>query len=195
MNAPISNEVSHATGWFPVLTFLLGFATKFVSDWVQHRWQLERDRETRKETRRDQLSEQRWSFQRQTLLELQEAIQDLARATGAAHHQDEMAFRETGRWQRQVLVDDLSERGSLTSRRVLMLAVRVRDESLRDAVQRFRRLTSQTETSLGRGSTPDAELRNASNAALLDAMPLLEQIHERIGEILRTLNDEESNQP
>ena len=45
--------------------------------------------------RRDQLAERRANFQRQTLLELQEAVQDLFRATGAAHVQDERAFRET----------------------------------------------------------------------------------------------------
>jgi hypothetical protein len=76
----------------------------------------------------------------------------------------------------------------------MLLAVRVRDESLRDAVQRFRRLALQTETSVDRewASSSDAELKAASEAAMRRAMPLLEQIHERIGEILRALDDEES---
>jgi hypothetical protein len=61
MSAPNpSNIVSATSGWFavlfPVFTLLLGFAIKFVSDWVQHKRDLERDRETRREVRHDLLA-------------------------------------------------------------------------------------------------------------------------------------------
>jgi hypothetical protein len=102
-----------------------------------------------------------------------------------------MAYKPTGKWQRALLGEELSQQGFLANRRVLLLTVRVRDELLRDTVKNFRRITSQTETSFIRDAS-DSELRDASSAALLSAMPLLEQIHERIGELLRTIDDEES---
>src|SRR6266568_8813471 len=186
MNAPSPSDVSNTTVvWFPVVTLILGFAISSISDSVKNRREGERERDARRETRREQLSDQRRNFQRETLLVLQEAIQDLARATGAAHHQDEMAFGTTGRWQRQPLGEELNQQVHVANRRVLLLTVRVRDESLRDVVNRFRQLTNETETIVR--DADDAELRNRSSAALRSTMPLLEQIHGRIGEILRTL--------
>jgi len=61
-------------GWFPVFTLVLGYATKSVSDWIEHRLTLERDRGIRDAERRVQLAERRASFQRETLLNLQEAL-------------------------------------------------------------------------------------------------------------------------
>jgi hypothetical protein len=61
------------------LTVLVGFILKSVSDWVQHRHERERDREARGEARREKLHEQRRSFQREALLALQEAVQELGR--------------------------------------------------------------------------------------------------------------------
>ena len=85
-------------GWFPVLTLLLGYAVKAASDWLQHRRTSERERQAREAARQDQLFERRTTFQRQTLLDLQEAVMRLARSSGAMHHQDVMAFRKTGKW-------------------------------------------------------------------------------------------------
>lgn len=172
---------------------LLGFGTKFVSDWFQDKRTLQRERETRDALRRDQLAERRANFQRQTLLELQEAVQDLVRATGAAHVQDERMFRETGRWQRQPLGEEINQQIFLANRSVLLLTVRVRDQALRDAVSRFRSISNQTESLDNlRSNASDSELRSASFAALQNATTLIEQIHERIGELLRMLDDEET---
>lgn len=179
-------------GWLSgALSVLLGFGAKSVSDWFQHKQTLQRERETRDALRRDQLAERRANFQRQTLLELQEAIQDLARATGACSAYDEKVFRETGKWQGP-LRGELNQQVFVANRRVLLLAVRVRDKSLRDAVKNFRQLTNQTETS-GLDGT-DSALRDISTAALQTVIPLVEPIHERVGELLRTLDDEESGQ-
>jgi hypothetical protein len=159
-------------------------------DWLKNLRESEREREARREARREALSDQRRNFQRQTLLELQEAVQDLTRATGAMHHHDDMAFRRTGEWQRELLAEPLNEQLLLANRRVMLLAVRVRDDSLRATVQRFRGHCSDT-LIVGRGSDSDSQLRATSQAAMQSALPLVEQIHDRIGEILRTLDDEE----
>ena len=60
---------------------------------------VEREREARNATRRDQLFERRATFQRETLLALQEAASDLGRATGRISHLDTMAVRTTGKTQ------------------------------------------------------------------------------------------------
>jgi hypothetical protein len=181
-----------AVSWFSgTLSVLLGFGAKSVSDWFNHKRTLQRERETRDALRRDQLAERRANFQRETLLELQEAVQDLARATGASHHHDEMAYRQTGKWQRERLGEELDQQVTLANRRVLLLTVRVRDESLRNTIKEFRQLTNQTEAPNRNAS--DSELRDASFASLQKAVPLIEQIHERVGKILRTLDDEESS--
>jgi hypothetical protein len=73
----------------------------------------------------------------------------------------------------------------------MLLVERVRDPLLRDAVTNFRQAASQTQITT-RNADDHAEARGRSNAAMQRAMPLLEQIHPRIGEILRTLDDEES---
>jgi hypothetical protein len=180
-----------AVSWFSgAFLVLLGFGTKFISDWFQDKRTLQRERETRDALRRDQLAERRANFQRQTLLELQEALQDLARATGAANVQDERAFKETGRWQRQLLGEEINQQIFLANRRVLMLTVRVRDQALRDALNRFRNLTNDTEVT-NRNAT-HAELREASNVLFRSAVSSLEPIQERIGELLRSLDEEES---
>jgi hypothetical protein len=180
-----------AAGWLSgAVSVLLGFAAKAVSDWLQDKRALQRERETRDALRHDQLAERRASFQRQTLLDLQDALQDLARAAGAANVQDELAFQRTGNWQRQPLGDELNQQAFLANRRVLLLTVRVRDLALRNAVRQFRDLTNDVQVT-NRNAT-DAELRAASNTMLQSSVPLLGQIHERIGELLRTLDDEET---
>src|SRR5580700_4913536 len=139
MDAPTLGEVSNSTAsWFPVVTLLLGFALNAFTESIRRRHELKRDRESRLEARRDHVLEQRRNFQRDTLLALQEAIADLARATGAAHHQNEMNYRKTGEWQNQLLSDDLDQANLLAMRRTGILEVRVRDAQLRQLVKEFR---------------------------------------------------------
>jgi hypothetical protein len=88
------------TNWFPVLTLLLGFGVKSLSDWVDHRRMVERDHAARGAARKEKNLERRIDFQHQTLLDLQEACMQLACSTSAMHHQDIMAFRNTGVWQK-----------------------------------------------------------------------------------------------
>src|SRR5229473_2648308 len=98
-----------AQTWFPVLTLLVGYATKSLSDWIQNKRSIAREREGREAARQDQRVAQRITFQRETLLELQEATMQLGRTTSRSHHLDEMAFRESNNWRKNFLPDDLDE--------------------------------------------------------------------------------------
>ena len=105
----------------------------------------------------------------------------LARTTGAMQHLDKMAYRQTGKWQRQLFPEDLSENHRLANARTAMLTVRVRDESVRNLVQEFKdQCTHAT-----RSAT-----EKESERALMDMGTVFETLNERIGEILRQLDDE-----
>jgi hypothetical protein len=169
-----------STNWFPVLTLLIGYGTRSLSDWLQHRRSVERERDAREATRRDRLFERRSTFQRDTLLALQEATMRLARATGAIHHQDTMSFRSTGIWQRQLLPDDLNEGFRLAQVETSTLAARVRDDATRELVARFRKLCADSVISVSQAQG-DGLMTNMS--------PMLDDLNQRIGELLRTLDD------
>jgi hypothetical protein len=168
--------------WLPtIITFLLGFGTKWLTDWAQHRRIVERDREAREATRREQLFERRATFQRETLLALQQAAAELGRATGRIGHLDTMAIRATGRTQR--LPDDLDEGYRLAQVRTSMLTVRVRDAAIRELAEQLRQLSVDS---------IDAKTEDDRDRIMNAAMQANIQLNERIGEVLRTLDDAES---
>jgi hypothetical protein len=165
--------------WFPVMTLLIGYGTKSFSDWLQDKRNIAREREAREAARQDQRYERRTNFQRQTLLDLQEASMQLARATGAAHHQDEMAYRTTGKWQKQLLPSDLDEGYRLAQTLTSMLSVRVRDDSVRQLVKNLK--THSTEAMISAN-------QDDSGRAMTNMASVHEELHERIGELLREID-------
>ncbi|NJC49997.1 UNVERIFIED_ORG: hypothetical protein GGR78_003291 [Xanthomonas campestris] len=76
------------------------------------------------------------TFQRETLLELQNSFHDAIRATTVAHLADIKAAREGGAWGRNLLPDSLSEDVRLANRRVTLFVERVADDSVRFTVKR-----------------------------------------------------------
>jgi hypothetical protein len=166
-----------ATNWFPVLTLLIGYVIKSLTDWIQDRRSIQREREAREVTRREELSERRNTFQRETLLALQDAFMQLNRATGAIHHQVTMSGEAGGR---QQLPDGLSENYHAAQTRTSMLVSRVRDNRVRDLVEQIRQLSVE--------STMSATKRERDRA-LTAMMQLHDPLNQRIGEILRTLDD------
>jgi hypothetical protein len=171
-----------ASSWFPVLTLLIGFATKSLTDWFEHRHHTRRDREAREAVRRDQLFERRTSFQRQTLLDLQEACAQLVRTAGAIQHQDYVAYRSTGKWTMQQVPDDLAEGNRLAQARTGMLIARVRDDTVRE-------LTDKLKTHAG--EVIRSQTHKDSQRAEIDMLEIYTRLNERIGQVLRTLDDVE----
>jgi hypothetical protein len=170
-------------GWFPVFTLILGYLTKSGSDWLQHRRTLQRDRETRDATKRDQIFERRTTFQRQTLLDLQETLMQLARTSGAMYHYDMMSYRKSQEWQKALFPDELSENNRLAVARTSMLSVRVRDASVREMVEAFKKEAS----AIGQSANPDE-----AQGALTRMSSVFETLNNRIGELLRQIDEESS---
>lgn len=173
-------------GWFPVLTLLIGFGTHSVSEWLRDRRTSKRDREARAAARRDQRLEHRTTFQRQTLLELQETALDMSRFTGRIWHLDRMASRQSGKWQQQLVPDDLDEGYRAAQARTFMLGSRARDVSIRDSVDKFKACSAEVVYSSTR---EDAERAMRSLELEID------ELNRRIGERLRELDDTEAAEP
>src|ERR1051325_6139626 len=128
--------------WVAILTPLIsavgGWALKSVTDAMDYRRNRQRDKDARDHQRRQMLFERRITFQRETLLKLQEAAHELARATGAMYYQDVMAHRGSGEWRKNQYSSDLGERYAAAQSQTLMLSERVRDEAVRAAVRELR---------------------------------------------------------
>ena len=170
-------------GWFPVVTLLLGFGTKFLADWAQDHRNIKRDRATREIDRKNKSLENHAEFQRVNLLDLQEADFQLARATGAAYHQDEMAFRATGKWSEQLLPDDLDQTFHLSQTRTSILGVRIRDDTVRSLTKEFKAACAESVLSL---------TQEQSNHAMSNMSRTFEALNDRIGELLRKLDANET---
>ena len=167
----------------PTLTFLLGFGAKYVTDLLQDQRLSRREREARKDARQDFLQQRKSDFQRQNLLKLQEASMKLVRSGARQHLADEKAFKMTGKWQGHLLPEDVSDEGYLAQRATTILMVRISDPEIRRLVHE---LKGSCEC-LGRV----ADLKEG-NLVLASAGSIHDSLNQRIGEVLRNLDEEDT---
>lgn len=109
-------------------------ATTFISSWNSSRLQTNADSFQRVERAR--------AFQRETLLKLQEGLQDAIRNIGEMHHQDVLALRETGEWQKSMLGEELNQKFVSVNRELSILTERVSEDELRNSIKEFRQQLS-----------------------------------------------------
>ncbi|SMH66515.1 conserved protein of unknown function [Acidithiobacillus ferrivorans] len=102
------------------------------------------------------------AFQRDTLLELQHAVQD----------------RSSGSWGRNLLGEELNNRVHLAGIRTLLLTERVADDGLRDHIKSLRNLLAKVQIETDSAIAKSAYL-TAINMGIL--------IMEHIGRLLRSL--------
>ena len=164
-----------------MMSVLTGGALTMVAAWLGDRRMTERDRERRREERRERLATRRDDFQRETLLALQDLSQKLLRNTAASLHQDVIAHRNGGEWQRQQLPDNLSNDELRLKTETMLLASRVRDKKVRELVDQLRGQTVGVSLS---SNEREAEGRMMAAA---DTQSMLLQ---RIGELIRKLDEE-----
>jgi hypothetical protein len=185
---------STAVGWFTVVSTLSGFITGWLTEWFRDERARKREREAaeaisqrerdaRSATRREQRFERRTSFQRQTLLDLQDSTQRLLRATGRMHHLDSMAFRSGEKWHGQLYPDDLDSETHAANVQTMKLASRVRDASIRSTTEELR-----SKCISAMFSRDEAE----GDRLLVDAGNMFGALNKRIGEQLRQLDDDEN---
>jgi len=169
----------------PVVTLLLGYGMKYFTDWIQHNRTLERERETRRALRQDVIAERRTQFQRQTLLDLQPALLDLARQAGKMHFHDVIAYRSGGTFRSQAYPDDVNENFRAATALTSMLAVRVNDDIVRVLISSFKSAASD----IGGAESPDD-----SDSDFQTMSTLFVELQERIGVVLRALDEGDTKQ-
>jgi hypothetical protein len=158
---------------------------KYFEDWVQHNRTLERERETRSALRQDAIAERRTQFQRQTLLDLQPALMDLARHTGKMHLHDLRGYRATNRFHAELYPSDVDEGFRSTSALISMLAVRVNDAKVRVLTAAFKKAASD----VGVATNP-----TDSDSSVDTMSQLFVELQERVGVVLRELDEDDSKQ-
>jgi hypothetical protein len=171
------------TSWvLTVVSLVAGYGLKSITDLVQHKWNVEKEREARKAARQDQRFQRRSAFQHETLLALQDACMDLGRATAQANSLNLAEFRSSKTWHRMRLPDDLDESHRFAQARTQMLLVRVRDASVRQLAANLRELSAETVLAT---SADDSEHALASMGLVF------ESLNNRIGELLREIDDDD----
>ncbi|SNT49720.1 hypothetical protein SAMN05216374_4233 [Tardiphaga sp. OK246] len=176
-------DTSLISGWFPVATLVAGYALKFVSDLVQNRWSLAKERESREAARAEKRYERRSAFQRETLLALQEAAQKLGRATGQTNYHDEVAASEGTPWRKNRLPDELDTQYFEAQTQVALLSARVSDEQVRKLIADYK--------------TESVSVVHSSSSAvahqhIVQLMDVGEVLHERIGKLIRSIDDDDA---
>jgi hypothetical protein len=141
------------------------------TEWLRDRRSSARSREDRQETRQ----ERRDDLQRETMIDLQDAVQRYVRAVGAIVHFDEMTIRKHGT--QTQMPDEMSDELNAAQVLALKLVTRVRDVELRRWVKEM----------IGEGTTavlPGVEQPREHQKAMGH---LSESIQERLGEYIRSL--------
>ena len=82
-------------------------------------------------------SEARRSFNRETLLAVQEAAAKLARATGKTYHDDTMEYAKSGLWGREIASDEANDLGFEATPDIQLHRVRLEDAELRGQIQEY----------------------------------------------------------
>jgi hypothetical protein len=164
----------------PVVTLVIGYAIKSFTDYFENRRAVAREREARDVTRKDRLFERRSNFQRETLLALQDAVTQLGRDTGAINHQNIMSLRTTGKL--GLITEEFNEGYRIRQATTSKLVSRVHDNSVRVLTDQFRDASVETIA---------ATTEQEGNRAMNVAYAAFEQLNQRIGIVLRSLDDAE----
>jgi hypothetical protein len=174
----------------PVTAMLSGLGGALGGYWLAGRNEEARDTRAskREETARraaltERLEDQRHEIQRETLLELQDELQKLARATVQILHFDRnnLGLRAAGT---VPLPDDLDDGFSTLS--VNRLKTRVLDRQLRDAIDAFTAICSR-DAAIPRGGEHFSgdDLQTAITEQLVELNERFMQLNEQVGEHIR----------
>jgi hypothetical protein len=168
--------------WFPVITLIVGASLKALFDSVTDRRTARREREAREEQRTDSTRLRRIEFQRATLLELQETLLQLMRFTYQVHHHDLISHHESGAWQKGKLPEEIDEGSRVALANFNKFRVRISDKFIRQIAKDLSTTCAQI------GITPD---KQASEQIITRALLLSQDLQEKIGDALRTLDSDE----
>jgi hypothetical protein len=184
--------------WVPVLTLVVGAAVPVLVEYIrtfsaradrtqaaaERRAERDHDLKAREEERRQNLTDKRQAYQRDTLTELQEQLSSLTRITGKAHHADRAAWKAASRpttYPVSLLPPGVSDEFNVVQRRVLILSERVDEAVIRDGVRSLLQAIGNAVPLPGVSTAAEAD------TALLQAVERFRSLNETIGSTLRSL--------
>jgi hypothetical protein len=118
------------------------------------------------------------AFQRETLIELQDALHDALRMVTRAHLEDVAAFKKGEKWGSSFLSAEVNEGVRLAARRVSILIERVANDALRSDLKKIAGATGQVCL-----ANSEAE----GQASLEHAYATGNNVTQHIGSVLRSL--------
>jgi hypothetical protein len=169
--------------WLPSLMAVLGFASGVWSEWFRDKRAYRREREARNLLRRDQRAEQRNSFQRETLLELQTVLMKLMQSSSDLNNFDILSIRKHGKRHVEPYPEDVDNETQQAFAKSALLSVLVRDEQTRELVQNLKDALTRC--------TFNASTVEQCKSYISQAGQCFVAVNVRIGSVLRTLDDEE----
>jgi hypothetical protein len=179
LDAPAA--ASPTVSWLtPIITVSIGFAFGILTEWFRDARAYRREREARSDARAETKAEQRRDFQRQSLIALQDAICELI-ADLRLHVGEKSAVVLEGKdWNEAVASKEVAIKSMISRDRVVTLRARVSDDLTR-------RLTQAVLVACA--STVRAKSKEGVFEGLEKMKEGLEGVSERIGIMLRTLDD------
>jgi prefoldin subunit 5 len=172
--------------WFvPMITAFIGFASGILTEWFRDARAYRRERAARLADRDETRNERRYSFQRQSLIDLQDAICELMGEVRLGQGQRTAQALVGKSWDdTRVSVENAQK--MMTSRdRLVTLQARISDDLTRA-------LTKALLVSVG--SVIAAKSKENATEALGTVKDVLDGVSERIGTVLRTLDDAEDHE-
>ncbi len=167
----------------PFLGYAVAVATEFLRGWLS----LKKDREARHDALNAAREDERRAFERETLIELQDAMASLMRNTALVIHCSEIEYGQNGTWGRRQLPDEIGgEVSSDLARNFNRLRVRVLNDGLRHQTKEWWEAGAQA-TIGGLRDEKDDITRQGAMANWERCRKLYEEVFEKIGEQLRVL--------
>ena len=165
-----------------LLGTIVGALASIGTTWIsgRHAFSLQRQAASEEQTERHR------AFQRETLIQLQEALHDSLRMMTRAHIEDTTSFKKSGDWGRSCLSEEVNEGARVATRRVSILIQRVANDALRSDLKRVTDVM---------GHVLMAKSQSEADAALARAYQTGDSVMEHIGTILRSLYETTSAGP
>ena len=183
MISPEGNIPPHTIDYFttllPIFTLILGIFLTSAFEYFREGRTSKREQKVRKVKREESIVSNRIEFQRETLLKLQEAINEMGRQTSKLHIFDLDHLRKGGKWQDPILPPDVDEAQRAAVSLVSLLYVRLHDKNIKMLVDEFRTDANNTLKSVDKLNAEQAFQKMHKTFVLLN---------EKIGEQLLDLD-------
>jgi hypothetical protein len=168
--------------WLPAVALGVGAAGTFAAQLIRERFTSGRERDARaaeREVARD-------TFQRETLLELQDAMLRVLQNAAQLHLHNGRVYSETGRYARDYYPTELSDESGDVMAIASRLRQRVLDDDLRQRIWDVLHLcTEMTRPTLA--TEADAVAKDRADAAFIRLASANAELEHHIGTVLREL--------